>query len=77
MHSRKIFHVTWNEQAELWNVLAEGLKRSEQYPSKSLAVAAARRKAKSYALGQIVIHKKDHEIEKEFTYGADPRDIPG
>ena len=32
--------------------------------------------AKQEGLGQIVVHKADGPIE-EFTYGDDPRDIPG
>jgi hypothetical protein len=28
-------------------------------------------------LAQLVVHREDGSIETEFTYGADPRDVPG
>lgn len=44
---------------------------------KDLAVARARELAKDAEFGQIHVHGKDGKIQEEFTYGADPRNIPG
>jgi hypothetical protein len=33
--------------------------------------------AKSEALGQVIVHKRDGTIEQEFTYGEDPPQSPG
>lgn len=44
---------------------------------KDLAVSRAKELAKAAPLGQVVVHGEDGQIQDEFTYGADPRDIPG
>jgi hypothetical protein len=44
---------------------------------KDLALARAKELAKQADLGQVVIHGQDGEIQEEYTYGDDPRNIPG
>jgi hypothetical protein len=43
---------------------ADGKKRGKELESKGLDA-------------QLVVHRKDGSIETEWTYGHDPRDIPG
>ena len=42
-----------------------------------IAVSHAKHLAKEHELGQVIVHKGDGTIETEFTYGEDPRNIPG
>lgn len=44
---------------------------------KDLALARAKELAKEAGLGQVLVHGEDGKIQDEFTYGADPRNIPG
>ncbi len=45
--------------------------------NKDRAIEIAREQAKAAPLGQVIIHTRDGKIEEEFTYGDDPRNIPG
>ena len=44
---------------------------------KDLAIERAKELAKSVELGQVIVHGQDGKIQDEFTYGTDPRNIPG
>jgi hypothetical protein len=44
---------------------------------KDLALAKAKELAKEAGLGQVIVHGEDGKIQDEFTYGEDPRNIPG
>ncbi|HEX8003476.1 MAG TPA: DUF2188 domain-containing protein [Mycobacteriales bacterium] len=44
---------------------------------KDMAIARAKELAKEAELGQVVVHGEDGRIQEEFTYGEDPRDVPG
>lgn len=74
--SRKTYHVV--KQDDQWKVKGENAQRSSaNFDTKNAAVERAKELAKSQPLGQVVIHKQDGEIQTEYTYGADPRNIPG
>ncbi len=45
--------------------------------TKAEAVAAGRVIAKSHTLGQLIVHRANGTFETEYTYGKDPRNIPG
>jgi hypothetical protein len=73
---RLVLHVVFNNNA--WMIKEEGQEiHRGPYPTKEEAVAAAKAQAKAALLGQVIIHKQDHSIETEYTYGEDRRDIPG
>lgn len=75
-NGRKVYHVSPDQGG--WMVKAEGGSRKlSTHSHKPEAVAAARERAQSDNLGQVIVHKKDGTIQTEYTYGADPRDIPG
>ena len=44
---------------------------------KDLAVDRAREIAKENVPSQVLVHGENGRIQDEFTYGDDPRDIPG
>jgi hypothetical protein len=73
---RLVLHVLFNDNG--WLIKEEG-KTIDQgpYPTKEEAIEEAKVRAKGARLGQVIVHKKDHTIETEYTYGNDPRDIPG
>jgi hypothetical protein len=73
--SRLVLHVVFHET---WMIKEEG-KTIHQgpYPTKEEAIEEAKVRAKAARLGQVIVHKQDHTIETEYTYGDDPRDIPG
>lgn len=78
MGQRARFHVTPFHNG--WQVKAEGAAEYDQeavVDTKELAVELARERAKPIAPSQVIIHKQDGTIEQEFTYGDDPRSIPG
>jgi hypothetical protein len=77
MADRAQFHVTpWKENG--WQVTRAG--SDEQLvvmDTKEKAIQYGRDLAQQEGLGQLVVHKADGTIEDEFTYGEDPRNIPG
>jgi hypothetical protein len=72
---RAVFHVVF---ADGWQIKEEGRATHEgPYQTKEDAISVAKGRARSTYLGQVIIHKQDNSIETEYTYGEDPRDIPG
>jgi len=45
--------------------------------NKRAAISEARRLAQQYPLGQVVIRDQDGRVEREYTYGEDPRRFKG
>lgn len=75
--TRVTYHVVPKESGG-WQLKKEGAKRAVQsFDRKAEAVAFGKDKAKSHALGQLIVHKKDGTIQTEYTYGADPRKTKG
>lgn len=73
MGSRKVYHVVPDTETGSWKVKAEGAQRaSSVHRTKAEAERAARELAKNHPLGQVVIHRRDGTIQKEYTYGQDP-----
>jgi hypothetical protein len=56
-------------------------EEAQEHPSpgdtKAEVVRATSNLAKKSPLAQVVIHKGNGLIQKEYTYGKDPRNIPG
>jgi hypothetical protein len=77
MAERIQLHVTpWKENG--WQVTRAGSgQQLVVVDTKEKAISYGRELAKDEGLGQLVVHKADGSIEEEFTYGDDPRDIPG
>ena len=76
MANRVTYHVT--PYVNGWQVKEEGDRAREiLVDDKDNAVQHAKDLAKGEQLGQVIVHKRDGTIAEEFTYGADPRNIPG
>ena len=78
MPTRTKFHVTPFHNG--WQVKAEGAAEFDQeavVDTKEHAIDLARGHARQVQPSQVIVHKSDGVIEEEFTYGDDPRDIPG
>ncbi|HVZ32109.1 MAG TPA: DUF2188 domain-containing protein [Polyangiaceae bacterium] len=61
-----------------WRVKREGARRAAAlHRQKSDALARAKALAKRSGLGQVKVHRRNGEIEAEFTYGKDPRRTAG
>jgi len=61
-----------------WNVKSEGSKRAAgNFEDKVDAVDRAKEIAKSTPLGQVLIQRKDGQIQTEHTYGKDPKKYRG
>jgi hypothetical protein len=76
MAKRVTYHVT--PYVNGWQVKEERDNGRELLvDDKDNAVLQAKDMAKEQELGQVIVHKRDGTIAEEFTYGADPRNIPG
>ena len=76
MANRTVYHVVPNVNG--WEVRQEGAEDLEYLvDDKDNALNHARELAKQAELGQVIVHTQDGKIAEEFTYGEDPRSIPG
>jgi hypothetical protein len=73
--ARKVLHVV--PDGGQWAVKVEGGSVTGTFDRKTEAEDAARESAKGAALGQVIVHGSDGTIEKEWTYGEDPRSKKG
>ena len=77
---RRVYHVVHDKSSERWRIEREGAERAtRRVDTKSEAISVARRLAEGgeLGLGQVIVHRADGSIEKEYTYGNDPRRTPG
>ena len=74
---RVVYHVVPNSSGERWVVSQENAEFRREFDTKEEALAFAKERAKSAALGQIKVHKQDGNMEYENTYGEDPPEYPG
>lgn len=77
MTKRTVYHVV--PDGDEWKVEKEGGQRaSARTENKVDAISTAKDLAKnSGPLSQVKIHKVDGTVQIEYTYGKDPRNIPG
>ena len=76
MAQRTVFHLTPHVNG--WQVKEQGSNEREVLvDNKDRALELAKEQAKSHDLAQVIVHKRDGTIEKEFTYGEDPRSTAG
>jgi hypothetical protein len=76
---RQTFHVV--PYVNGWTLSRSGGEEDKgelgAWDHKDLAVEKAKELAKAAPLGQVIVHGEDGVIQDEFTYGDDPRNIPG
>jgi hypothetical protein len=69
---RKVYHVVPDPKGG-WAVKEEKNKNPSVKTEKKVeAIIKAKELAKKAKLGQVIVHKKDGEIQTEYTYGEDP-----
>jgi len=69
---RKRFTVKWVKSEQCWETFGR-----RRFRNKERTIEVAKQEAKMYALSQLVIFKKNGQIQTEYTYGKDPRRTPG
>ena len=70
MADQTVYHVTPHDEG--WAVTKEGATRASAVEAKKgEAVDTAREYAKKQTPSQVIVHKKDGTIQKQFTYPAD------
>ena len=77
---RKVYHVSPDRRVGSlqWKVSREKAQRANGvFENKNEAIAFARARALKMALSQIKIHNKHGVIQKEYTYGKDPKRYKG
>ena len=74
---RRIYHVVL--RGKEWHVRRTQARRASGcHIVKRAAIAHARQLAiHPNCLGQVVVHGKDGKVQREWTYGADPRRTRG
>lgn len=55
-----------------WHLKRQGEKRYASFKTKTEAVRAGVKEARSHEAGQLIIHKKNGRFQEERTYGFDP-----
>jgi hypothetical protein len=76
MADRKVYHVA--PHGEEWEVMAEGAERATSlHETKQKAIDAARALAMNQKPSQVIMHKEDGTIQREYTYGDDPEETEG
>jgi len=74
---REVYHVVPNPKGG-WFVKREKVEQPvAEWPNKRQAIGIAKKLAKRAELGQVIIHKRDGKIQREYTYGKDPRVTKG
>jgi hypothetical protein len=75
---RTVYWVQPGSQKGSWRVQKQGGSRaSGTFEKKSEAITFAKEQAKKTGLGQVRIQNGEGRIEREFTYGKDPRSKKG
>jgi hypothetical protein len=71
-----VYHVT--PSGDAWRVQRIRARRADSiHALKVDAVRRAKELAMRGALGEVRVHRRDGEIQREWTYGKDPRRTPG
>lgn len=76
MPKRNVYHILPNKPGgeKDWKVVKQGNKQAVGlFENKEKAIKKARKIAKNKKPSQIKIHGKNGKIQREYTYGADPR----
>lgn len=73
--SRAIFEVAPTQNG--WKVLRRGEADGDTFPTKADAIKRAATLAEAAKPSQVLIRKRNGQIEEERTYGEDPSRFPG
>jgi hypothetical protein len=73
MSERKIYEVKPHQNGGWQGKLQSATRASVVADTKAEALAQTKELAKAATLGQVIVKGRDHVIQTEHTYGADPR----
>jgi hypothetical protein len=74
---RKSYHVVYSIGLGVWRIKLGGKYVCYFFARKKDAISEAKELARSAELGQVAVHGKDGKIQREYTYGNDPRRYKG
>lgn len=78
---RTVYHLVHRGADDAWHLSRVDGGDVAAFATKSEALKDGERRGNEHLTrgerAQLVVHHADGSIEKEFTYGMDPRDIPG
>jgi hypothetical protein len=78
MTPKRVVYVVEPRDGGKWAAQRRGSERAATVQeNKSPAISEARRLAQKHPLSQVVIMNENGRIEREYTYGKDPRRFPG
>ena len=78
MASKRVVYVVEPRDGGDWAAQRRGTERAAVVTeNKADAINEARRLAQQHTLSQVVIKGENGRIEREYTYGEDPRRFPG
>ena len=73
----KHLHVVKNRQTNEWQLMQDGAQRSSgNFPTQREAIQRGRQIAQNQQ-EELSIHGEDGKIREAWSYGNDPRNIPG
>jgi len=79
--ARTVYHLVHKNADDRWHLSQVGGKDVSRWDTKAQALTEGERLGHEHLrrgeLAQLVIHREDGSIEKEYTYGEDPRRTPG
>jgi len=76
--SKRVVYVVEPREGGEWAAQRRGTQRAAIVEeNKADAINEARRLAQQHPLSQVVIKNENGRIEREYTYGEDPRRYPG
>ena len=80
-NKRIVYHLVHRNADDRWHLKEAGGDDIAAFDTKDQARQDGERRGREHVargeLAQLVVHRADGSIETEFTYGADPQDVPG
>lgn len=74
---RILYRIRWRKLDNAWAVMGKWKRVLEMWDTKPDAIWAACTRArgdwKRGDVAQVMVHKKNHDFQIEYTYGKDPR----
>lgn len=73
MKKSEIYHIVFETDVSAWKVEKEGSVRAvTRTEGKDAAIRAAKSLARSAPHAEVIIHRKNGEIQERCSYGRDP-----
>lgn len=80
-NGRTVYHLVHRNADSRWHIAIENGKEVSDWATKHEAEQEGERIGGAHQrrgeLAQLIVHRQDGSIEREYTYGKDPRRTPG